>query len=109
MPIASDLKAALAIAGMMCAPGTPHAAEPAYPAKPIRLIVAQTAGGNSDMVARAYAQRLSERLGQQIVVDNRGGGSGIVATELVAHAQPDGHTLLLSPTAQAIKPSLIAK
>jgi tripartite-type tricarboxylate transporter receptor subunit TctC len=84
-----------------------HAAN--YPTKPIRLLVAQTAGGNSDMVARAYAQRLSERFGQQVVVDNRGGGSGIVATELVVHAQPDGHTLLLSPTAHAINPSLFAK
>ena len=80
-----------------------------YPARPIRLIVAQTAGGNSDMVARAYAQRLSERFGQQVVVDNRGGASGIVATELVVHAQPDGYTLLLAPTAHAINPSLFAK
>ncbi len=80
-----------------------------YPTKPIRLLVAQTAGGNSDMVARAYAQRLGERFGQQIVVDNRGGGSGIVATELVVNAQPDGYTLLLSPTAHAINPSLHAK
>ena len=80
-----------------------------YPTKPIRLLVAQTAGGNSDMVARAYAQRLGERFGQQVVVDNRGGGSGIVATELVVNAQPDGYTLLLSPTAHAINPSLHAK
>ena len=80
-----------------------------YPTRPIRLLVAQTAGGNSDMVARAYAQRLTERFGQQVVVDNRGGGSGIVATELVVHAQPDGYTLLLSPTAHAINPSLFAK
>jgi len=80
-----------------------------YPAKPIRLIVAQTAGGNSDMVARTYAQRLSERFGQQIVVDNRGGASGIIATELVVHATPDGYTLLLAPTAHAINPSLFAK
>ena len=80
-----------------------------YPTKPIRLLVAQTAGGNSDMVARAYGQRLGERLGQQVVIDNRGGGSGIVATELVVNAQPDGYTLLLSPTAHAINPSLIAK
>ena len=86
-----------------------HAAAADYPTRPIRLIVAQTAGGNSDMVARAYGQRLSERLGQQIVVDNRGGGSGIIATELVVNAQPDGYTLLLSPTAHAINPSLIAK
>jgi tripartite-type tricarboxylate transporter receptor subunit TctC len=90
-------------------PATPCVAQPNYPSKPIRLLVAQTAGGNSDMVARAYAQRLSERFGQQIVVDNRGGGSGIVATELVVNAQPDGYTLLISPTAHAINPSLHAK
>ncbi len=84
-------------------------AQNTYPTRPVRMIVAQTAGGNSDMVARAYAQRLTERLGQQVVVDNRGGGSGIVATELVAHAQPDGYTLLLAPTAHAINPSLFAK
>ncbi len=84
-----------------------HAAD--YPTRPIRLIVAQTAGGNSDMVARAYGQRLGEKLGQQIVVDNRGGGSGIIATEIVVNAQPNGYTLLLSPTAHAINPSLIAK
>jgi tripartite-type tricarboxylate transporter receptor subunit TctC len=88
---------------------TTHTAAADYPTKPIRLIVAQTAGGNSDMVARAYGQRLSERLGQQIVIDNRGGGSGIIATEIVVHAQPDGYTLLLSPTAHAINPSLFAK
>lgn len=84
-------------------------AQTGYPTKPIRLIVAQTAGGNSDMVARAYAQRLGERFSQQIVVDNRGGASGIVATELVANAQPDGYTLLLAPTAHAINPSVHAK
>ena len=61
------------------------------------------------MVARAYAQRLGERFGQQIVVDNRGGASGIVATELVVNAQPDGYTLLLAPTAHAINPSVHAK
>ncbi len=85
------------------------AAQTNYPTKPIRLIVAQTAGGNSDMVARAYAQRMSERFNQQVVVDNRGGASGIVATELVATAQPDGYTLLLAPTAHAINPSLFTK
>jgi tripartite-type tricarboxylate transporter receptor subunit TctC len=108
---------ALAAAGVLLAPGIAPAAQPddstnyptKYPTKPIRLIVAQTAGGNSDMVARAYALRLSERLGQQIVVDNRGGGSGIIATELVVNAQPDGYTLLLAPTAHAINPSLMAK
>jgi tripartite-type tricarboxylate transporter receptor subunit TctC len=97
----------LALAGLAT---THHGyAQNKYPTKPIRMIVAQTAGGNSDMVARAYGQRLFERLGQQIVVDNRGGSSGIVATELIVHAAPDGYTLLLAPTAHAINPSLYAK
>ena len=92
----------------MCASAPVHAQTP-YPARPVRLLVAQTAGGNSDMVARAYAQRLSDRFGHQVVVDNRGGASGIVATELVVNAQPDGYTLLLAPTAHAINPSVFAK
>lgn len=82
---------------------------PVWPTRPVRLIVAQTAGGNSDMVARAYAQKLSDRFAHQVVVDNRGGASGIVATELVVNAQPDGYTLLLAPTAHAINPSLFAR
>lgn len=101
------------VAGVLMAAHITQAAQPNYPAKyptkPIRLIVAQTAGGNSDMVARAYGLRLGERLGQQVVIDNRGGGSGIIATELVVNAQPDGYTLLLAPTAHSINPSLIAK
>ena len=94
-------------AGMML--GTHAHAQTVYPTRPVRLLVAQTAGGNSDMVARAYAQRLSDRFGQQIVVDNRGGASGIVATELVVNAAPDGYTLLLAPTAHSINPSVFAK
>ncbi len=84
-------------------------AQTAYPSKAVRLIVAQTAGGNSDMVARAYALRLGERLRQQVVVDNRGGASGIIATEIAVNAQPDGYTLLLAPTAHSINPSVYAK
>lgn len=80
-----------------------------YPSKPLRLIVAQTAGGSADLVARTYAQRLTEQLGQQIVIDNRPGGGGVIATELVVRAQPDGYTLLLAPTSHAINPSFIAK
>ena len=104
-----QIKQILTITLLSQAVATAHVAAADYPTRPIRLIVAQTAGGNSDMVARAYGQRMGERLGQQIVVDNRGGGAGIIATELVVNAQPDGYTLLLSPTARAINPSLIAK
>ena len=81
----------------------------AYPQRPIRLVVAQTAGGNADFVARSYAQRLAERLGQQIVVDNRPGGGGVIGTELVVRAAPDGYTLLLAPTSHGINPSILDK
>ncbi|HEX2829376.1 MAG TPA: tripartite tricarboxylate transporter substrate binding protein [Burkholderiales bacterium] len=80
-----------------------------YPTRPIRLVVAQSVGGNADFVSRNYAQRLSERVGKQIVVDNRPGAGGIIATEIVAHAPADGYTLLVAPTQHAINPSLHAK
>ncbi len=97
-----------ALGGVLIAPAG-HAAQPNYPAKPIRMVVAQSAGGNADFVARYYAQRLTEQLGQQIVIDNRAGGSGVVGTELVAHAPPDGYTLLMAPTSHAINPNFIAR
>ncbi|MDB5862203.1 MAG: putative Bug-like extracytoplasmic solute binding receptor, family [Betaproteobacteria bacterium] len=80
-----------------------------YPARPIRLVVAQSVGGNADFVSRNYAQRLAERFGKQVVVDNRPGAGGIIATEIVAHALPDGYTLLVAPTQHAINPGLHAK
>jgi len=92
----------------LAAPGA-FAAEAGYPTKPIRLVVAQSAGGNADFVARYYALGLTERLSQQFVIDNRPGGSGVVGTELVARAPADGYTLLLAPTSHAINPNFIAK
>jgi len=94
------------LAFLVCAAG---AAAQSYPARPIRLVVAQSAGGNADFIARAYAQRLAERFGQQIVVDNRPGGAGIIGSEIVARAVPDGYTLLLAPTGFSINPALYAK
>jgi tripartite-type tricarboxylate transporter receptor subunit TctC len=87
------------------------AADPAtaYPIKPVRLIAAQPAGGNTDVVARLYAQLLSERFGRQIIVDNRGGAGGIIATELVARAEPDGYTLLAVGSSFGANPGLVAK
>jgi tripartite-type tricarboxylate transporter receptor subunit TctC len=66
----------------------------AFPTKPIRFIVPVPPGGGADFVARAYASRLTESLGQQVVVDNRGGAAGIIAMEAVAKAAPDGYTLV---------------
>jgi len=80
-----------------------------YPSRPVRLIVGQPAGGNADTTARIYGQRLGERFGVQFVVDNRGGGGGVIATELTVRAQPDGYTLFVAHTAIGTNPALIPK
>jgi len=67
-----------------------------YPAKPVRIVVPYPAGGPSDFAARVAGQKLTEYLGQQAIVDNRPGGSGMVATEQVARAAPDGYTLMIA-------------
>lgn len=72
-----------------------------WPVRPIRLVVPFPPGGGSDVIARATGARLSARLGQQIVIDNRGGAGGALATDAVAKANTDGHTLLFTTTAMA--------
>jgi tripartite-type tricarboxylate transporter receptor subunit TctC len=67
-----------------------------WPTKPVKLVVAYSAGGASDLVARTFGEKLSESLGQQFVVENRTGGSGLIAGESVARAHPDGYTLMTS-------------
>jgi tripartite-type tricarboxylate transporter receptor subunit TctC len=80
-----------------------------FPAKQLRIIVPFAAGGNVDLVARGIAQRLSEGLGQQVVVDNRPGSSGLLGTHLVAKAAPDGYTLLAMANTFAVVPSIMSK
>src|SRR3954464_2694702 len=81
-----------------------------WPTKPIRLVVPYTAGGSGDIVARAIAQKMSDGLGQQVVVDNKPGANGNIGTEPVAHAQADGYPRLLAPDIQfAISPALGGK
>jgi tripartite-type tricarboxylate transporter receptor subunit TctC len=81
-----------------------------YPTKPIRFVVGFTPGGSSDTVARVVGQHLAERVGQQVVVDNRGGASGTIAAQIVAGSPPDGYTLLLAtPGAMTIAPALNRK
>src|SRR6516162_7601966 len=81
----------------------------AYPTRPVRIIVGQAAGSGSDIAARLLGQRLSERLGQPFVVENRPGAAGNLATEAVVRAPPDGYTLLLSNVANAINATLYDK
>jgi len=91
--------AALAVAAPAHAQG--------YPAKPVRMIVAYPPGGGTDIVGRVVAQKLGELLGQSVVVENRGGASGNIGTELAAHAAPDGYTILMGNVApNAINVSL---
>ena len=85
------------------------AAEAAYPLRPVRLIVPFVAGGGTDLLARLVSARLSERFGQQVVVDNRGGAGSVLGTQILAKALPDGYTLGLMDTAFAINPSLVDK
>jgi len=80
-----------------------------FPARPVRLVVPATPGGGTDILARLYGQRFSEAWSQQVVVDNRGGGGGIIGTEIAARAVPDGHTLLVSFTSHVINPALHRK
>lgn len=80
-----------------------------YPTRPIRLIVAYAPGGTTDFTARVVGPRLSEALGQTVVIDNRGGAGSIIGTDLVAKSNPDGYTLLLADTAFGIVPAIYAK
>lgn len=80
-----------------------------YPSKPIRLIVPFSAGGTTDVVARIIAQKLSESIGQQVVVDNRSGANAIIGTELGAKSVPDGYTLVMIAFPHAINPTLHQK
>jgi tripartite-type tricarboxylate transporter receptor subunit TctC len=87
----------------------PVAAAQDYPNRPIRIIVPQSAGGSTDSVARTVAQRLTDVLGQSVVVDNRPGSGSLNGTELAARATPDGHTLLVVAASLSISPAVRKK
>ncbi|WP_425067522.1 Bug family tripartite tricarboxylate transporter substrate binding protein [Reyranella sp.] len=85
--------ASAAAGSMIASPGA--RAQGAYPDRPITLVVAAPPGGGTDIVGRIFAEHLSKEFGQQVIVDNKGGGNGNIATALVAKAKPDGYTLLM--------------
>jgi tripartite-type tricarboxylate transporter receptor subunit TctC len=80
-----------------------------YPTRPIHIIVGFAAGGDNDIIARVFGQKLSEGLGQPVIIENRPGGGAIVATEHVARSAPDGYTLLVGASGMAINPAVYAK
>lgn len=96
------------VAGVLVFGAFPACAQD-YPAKTVRIIVAYTPGGGTDLVGRVLAKKLGEAWGQQVIVENRVGAGGNIGTELMAKAVPDGYTLGISPSTQAIAPSLYAK
>ena len=100
---------ALALAPMLSVPGS-ALAQQKYPAKSVRIVLPFAAGSAVDVLARLYAQRMSEGWGQQVVVDNRTGANGIIGMELIARAAPDGYTLGMANIATlAVNPSLYPK
>ncbi|HTP97607.1 MAG TPA: tripartite tricarboxylate transporter substrate binding protein [Burkholderiales bacterium] len=85
------------------------AAAQKYPVRPLRLLVPFGPGGVGDLTARAVAQKMSENMGQQVIIDNRPSAGGIVATEMVAKAEPDGYTLLLLNNTNTVSAALFRK
>ena len=103
------MRAAAALIAALSAPATFAASPASYPERPIRLMVPFPPGGGTDLVSRTIQPALQQRLGQQIVIDNRGGAQGVVGTQIAASAAPDGYTLVIAEIgATALAPALIA-
>lgn len=98
------LGAILLAAALLCLGRVPEAAAQEFPTRPIRLIVPYVPGGSTDVLARLYAPQLGERLGQTVVVENRGGGGTLIGIRAAAQAAPDGHTLLFTTSVVALNP-----
>jgi tripartite-type tricarboxylate transporter receptor subunit TctC len=106
----SNLTRLFLIAGILLGSPLQAYAQSDYPNKPIRLIIGFPAGGSTDIVGRVVAQKLSERLGQAIVVENRGGAGGTIGTDAAAKAAPDGYTLTLGTTStMAVAPGAYSR
>ena len=98
--------ASLLCAGALLLPATALHAQAGYPNRPIRLIVPYPPGAGTDIIARTVGQKLGEILGQQIVIDNRGGGGGVIGADAGAKAPPDGYTMVLVTSTFAMTPTL---
>src|SRR5215210_150411 len=97
-----------AVVGALALAASAVAAQ-SFPTKPIRFLVGFVPGGSVDILARDLAAPLTQSLGQQVVIDNRGGAAGLLAAEATAKAAPDGHTILMAIPNHVIAPSVYAK
>lgn len=97
------------VAGALALPLGPSVHAQNFPVKSIRMIVPFAPGGNTDIIGRVFAPKMGEALGQQVIVDNRGGAGGAIGTELVARAAPDGYTLLMVSAGHVINPAMVKK
>ena len=104
---ALEMRISMCALACAAAVGAAHAQTPSYPVKPMRMIIALAPGGGVDTTGRLIAQKLTEMWGQPIVADNRPGAGGTIATEAVARAAPDGHTMLMVSSGVAITPALM--
>jgi tripartite-type tricarboxylate transporter receptor subunit TctC len=100
-------KAILGLSAAVFATGAAHAQAPAYPNKPVRMIIALAPGGGVDTTGRYLAQKMADAWGQNVVADNRPGAGGSIAAELVAKAPADGYTLLMTSSGITITPSIM--
>jgi tripartite-type tricarboxylate transporter receptor subunit TctC len=97
------------VLALACAPGVHAQSSENYPVRPVRFVIAYPPGGGSDAVARVIAPRLGEVLGQQVVIDNRGGAATIIGMDIVAKSAPDGYTIGLATSNLAVNPALYQK
>lgn len=105
-PLVASLFAAVLAATL----ALPVAAAPPYPVKPVKIVVPYPPGGSADLIGRMLADKLSKSLGQTVIVENKGGATGMIGSEFVARAEPDGYTLLIAiADTHAINPAVIAR
>ncbi len=110
MALSSGLLALIGLAGLASLSALPALAQGSYPSKPVKVVVAFTAGGTTDILARLVAQQLTEKLKQPFVIDNKPGAGGNLGTELVVRAPADGYTLLVNSVGPiAVNPTLYGK
>ena len=108
MTMPFSLRSSAAVCLLALTASAPTLAQ-SYPTKPVRMIIPFAPGGNTDIIGRVFAPKMGELLGQQIIIDNRGGAGGTIGTEAAARAAPDGYTLIMVSAGHTINPAMIKK